>query len=403
MSSVRHTRLLPTMLVPALALLAAVMALPAQPVTATDGPPRRNLGPRVNGLGAEILPIVSVDGRVLYFDRKFDSANTGGVEDPDDICFAWLDESGQWEDAQNAGSPPNTHGSDALLWISAHGDHALIFSETLPSPRIGLTHLRDGKWITPQPIQIEGITSLGETYYATITPDERHLILALRADSINPENLDLYVANAVKLDLSSWGRPTPLSPVVNTSQFEGAPFVAWDNRTLYYSSTRIGGQGGGDIWMSRRIGDSWASWTTPVNLGQRINTPGLEESMTLPWFVDSGFVSSLGEYGQADLFTVRIADDMLPTPTVVVSGRFLVRDEPTKGLVRALRTRDGLEVASTTSAMDGTFRFFLAPGEEYAIVGWAPGVGEIVRNVDATDQANALLECELHPHGADEE
>lgn len=53
------------------------------------------------------------------------------------------------------------------------------------------------------------------------------------------------------------------------------PFVTPDGRTLFFISDRPGGQGGNDIWFSRRVGTGWSE---PMNLGETINTPFNEAS-----------------------------------------------------------------------------------------------------------------------------
>jgi hypothetical protein len=71
---------------------------------------RENLGPEVNSSSIEIVPLVSPNGRSLYFDRKFDSANVGGADDEDDIYVSTLDSSGRWSPARHIGAPLNTKG-----------------------------------------------------------------------------------------------------------------------------------------------------------------------------------------------------------------------------------------------------------------------------------------------------
>lgn len=48
------------------------------------------------------------------------------------------------------------------------------------------------------------------------------------------------------------------------------PFVTPDGRTLFFVSDRPGGQGGNDIWFTRRVGTGWSE---PINLGEGVNTP----------------------------------------------------------------------------------------------------------------------------------
>ncbi|MCP4704716.1 MAG: hypothetical protein GY865_08910 [candidate division Zixibacteria bacterium] len=56
-----------------------------------------------------------------------------------------------------------------------------------------------------------------------------------------------------------------------------APFVAHDN-TIYFSSNRVGGQGGMDIWYTTKMG---SNYTIPINIGDKINTANSESTPTL--------------------------------------------------------------------------------------------------------------------------
>lgn len=79
------------------------------------------------------------------------------------------------------------------------------------------------------------------------------------------------------------------------------PSISKDNRTMYFSSSRPGGQGGYDIWFSRRQG---SEWSPARNLGVPVNTPFDEYS---PFINDDGtriyFASEgHGGFGGFDLY-----------------------------------------------------------------------------------------------------
>ncbi|MDX9759840.1 MAG: OmpA family protein [Bacteroidota bacterium] len=64
-----------------------------------------------------------------------------------------------------------------------------------------------------------------------------------------------------------------LDTAVNSIEWDHHPTLSADGATLVFASERYGGRGGSDLWMStRRDG----RWSTPVNLGARINTTGNE-------------------------------------------------------------------------------------------------------------------------------
>ena len=59
-------------------------------------------------------------------------------------------------------------------------------------------------------------------------------------------------------------------PEFNGPTLDGCPFISADGRTFFMASTRPGGYGGIDIWVSTRMRNG--RWGEPVNLGPVINT-----------------------------------------------------------------------------------------------------------------------------------
>lgn len=79
---------------------------------------------------------------------------------------------------------------------------------------------------------------------------------------------------------SEWSDPVPLGATVNSSVTDIAPAISKTGRSLYFSSTRPGGYGGFDMWVSRRASTS-APWGPPVNLGPNINTTSNDQGAAI--------------------------------------------------------------------------------------------------------------------------
>ena len=85
---------------------------------------------------------------------------------------------------------------------------------------------------------------------------------------------DLWVTNRASLS-SPWESPHNLGPPVNSAAGDGTPHLAADGLTLYFNSWRAGGFGKNDIWVTTRRSRE-ESWQPPVNLGSTVNTADLE-------------------------------------------------------------------------------------------------------------------------------
>ena len=76
------------------------------------------------------------------------------------------------------------------------------------------------------------------------------------------------------------GTPESLGPVVNSSGSDRGPSLSGDGLSLYFHSSRSGGFGNHDIWMTTRENPT-APWQRPVNLGATVNTGGTETWPTI--------------------------------------------------------------------------------------------------------------------------
>jgi hypothetical protein len=76
-----------------------------------------------------------------------------------------------------------------------------------------------------------------------------------------------------------WSEPVNLS-VVNSSAADNQPTLSSDELSLYFASSRPGGLGGNDIWVSRRASVD-SPWEVPVVLGAAVNSPSNDQGPTL--------------------------------------------------------------------------------------------------------------------------
>ncbi|MEM6631523.1 MAG: hypothetical protein AAF694_17715 [Bacteroidota bacterium] len=268
-----------------------------------------HLGWQINTQYDEREPILSPDGRTLYFWRRLSPENTAGVNDHGDIWFTIQLGSGDWAPAKRMGIPLNTPGHDFIWQVSEDGD--TLWMTQVPQGPYGrrnpglayATRSSYGGWNRPVPGRIEGLVSSGNCKDYFLTPEKILLLPNQGGDTYGAS--DLYVAFPVKQGM--WSRPINLGPVINSYGDEDAPFLGADGKTLFFNSNGHGGLGDHDVFMSTRLDDSWTNWSEPVNLGAPVNTPGYDFDFRLsPDKAYAYWGSETGTQGEGDIFRIRI-------------------------------------------------------------------------------------------------
>jgi len=169
----------------------------------------------------------------------------------------------------------------SILWLSATLV-ALACNDTAVAPQARLRPILadrfdNAEW--SQPVNLGPVVnSSAADMNAGLSPDQRALYFV----STRPGGLggnDIWVSHRRCLQCS-WETPVNLEAPINTSTNEGAPTLSDDGRMLFFYSGRSSGQGGSDIWVSLRIstGADGDIWGDPVNLGPDVNTAVNEQA-----------------------------------------------------------------------------------------------------------------------------
>lgn len=126
------------------------------------------------------------------------------------------------------------------------------------------------KWSEPTPIS-QNINSPGNEGTCSISADGKTLVFTSCEQRIGTKyygKCDLYVSYKIGED---WTTAKNLGKNVNSPHWDTQPALSSDGKTLYFISSRPNGQGGNDIWYSKK--DDNGQWTEAENLGATVNTP----------------------------------------------------------------------------------------------------------------------------------
>ncbi len=276
---------------------------------------------------------------------------------------------GRWGLPKNLGIPINSPGNDAISGVSPDGKVLFIknFYYNHVSGLCFATRDSLGKWKIDL-INIENYSNSNQFSSQCISSNGEYILLSAEMpDSYGA--LDLYVCKLKDRKTNLFGPPQNLGPVLNTKENDFAPFLASDGKTLYYSTSGKGGFGQADVFITKRLDDSWINWSAPENLGPQINTAGMDAYYSIPASGDVAYFSSSNGENQLDLYKIALPEEQRPAPVTLLSGK--VTDRSGKILNAQVRCSDianNLEVARSSTSEDAeNFSMVLPAGQHYRI------------------------------------
>jgi len=350
-----------------------------------------NLGDKINSIYSEDAPMISPDGKTIYFVRRLHPENIGGYNDENDIWFSEAnEETNAWEIAKNIGEPLNNKLNNFVQSITPDGNALLLANTYLPNGQmeegVSFTYRTRTGWAFPEKQIIDGFINFNKYANYYLTNDGKSLIMAIQmSDSYG--GLDLYVS--FKKGENRWSKPQNLGPTINTRENDYSPFLAADGVTLFYSTSGLSGYGEADIFSTTRLDDTWAKWKDPQNLGEGINTPGVDSKYNIPASGDYAFYASTHKSkGKEDLFKIKLPQSVKPNPVVLITG--IVRDDKTNKPVDARiiveELPGGEEVAiARTDPKTGRFKIILPAGKKYGFRAVGLGFFDVNKNIDLTE------------------
>ncbi len=186
--------------------------------------------------------------------------------------------------------------------------------------------------------------------------------------------------------LNIWDR----SLIVPTTS--GLPFIASDDKTLYFTSAGFSGYGNGDIYFSRRLDDTWTNWSEPENLGPAINTSNWDGFFNIPASAEYAYMSSTdNSLGREDIFRVRLFPSIKPEPVAIVSGNVIDAEsnQPMSAEIVADLKKSNEEFAKVTYEPEtGEYKMILPLKDLYRLTASHEGYFPVTEEIDLQRETN---------------
>ena len=365
-----------------------------------------NLGKGVNSSHEEFSPVLTADGKRLYFTKDNSTTEDGYDED---VMVSEFRE-GMWQPANLVGTTIDTKDNESVNGISADGNRIMLFGNYDDSYGGGDLFFSekqaDGAWGPvqhfPKPINTSALEADGN-----ITSDGKALLFSSdREDGIGDYhkkgesyhgdkwgNTDIYVS--LKQTDGSWGDPINLGKTINTPFSERKAFLHPDGKTLYFCSDGHPGLGMMDIFKTTRLKeDSWTEWSEPVNLGKEINNAADNFGYRVSTDGSVAYLSLDNRpdgFGGGDIYMMTLSQAAKPASVATITG--IVSDENGTPLSASIKWEDletGKNVGELSSdPKSGNYFITLPLNKNYGYYAEKPGYYPISKNVDLRGKTEA--------------
>jgi len=216
-----------------------------------------NLGEIINTTSDDLMPNVSRDGHRLFFvsRRPGSQLNAAGVPGFD-IWVSYREhvhDDFDWQPPVNLGTPVNSPSFDQnpfFLDNDEVGVPQLFFTRTVaPQNDLFVSNLLgDGAWSTPVPVA-EFNSASNERGLSIRFDGLEAIFMSTRPGGVGGQ--DLWTATRESVS-DPWFVPASMGALINSVLIDGDPHISSDRETLFFASSRAGGFGGQDLYMTTR-------------------------------------------------------------------------------------------------------------------------------------------------------
>ena len=327
-----------------------------------------NVGKGINTIGFEYNPVVSVDGKTLIY-TGIRLKNGRKVED----FFISEREGDTWGRGKPLPGVVNTNENEGAHCISMDGNY-LYFTgcgreEGVGSCDIYVSIKKDGVW--SRPINLgRGINSRSWDAHPAISTDGRTLIFSSTRVGGKGDK-DLWIST---FSGGRWSEAHNIKEL-NTKGNEVTPFLHADGKTLYFASDGLPGMGGMDFFVTH-FDDNSKKWSEPVNLGYGINSSGDQYSLMVTRDgVNAYFAADdLSGFGEMDIYTFKLEDAVKATNTAYLIGRII--DNISKRNIEnssiSIVDLKSSKVVNSIYIDGGEYKALLPTGRDYAAIAMSP-------------------------------
>jgi len=327
----------------------------------------------INSNENEYFPSLTVDGQRLVFTRQDRNQAYPNGLGQEDLYESLYTDSG-FTSARIFPVPITTEGNEGTQSVRQDG-RLMFFTACKRSDSRGgcdlyMSRKQGDTWDLPMNLDYPINTRYWEST-PFLSLDGRRLYFS----STRPGGyggMDIWISHW-KAE-GGWAEPVNAGPSINTSGDELAPYVHGDGKRIYFSSTGWIGMGGLDLFVSVRHGGS--DWSEPLNLGYPVNTNGEEMGISFHGNDNLAFFSSdRDSVAGRDILKFYLNDSLAPEQLAIVSGKVInaLNNRPISAVV-LVQNQEGELISSVESdPSSGSYLIGLPVDKDHRFVVNRPG------------------------------
>jgi hypothetical protein len=353
-----------------------------------------NLGKNVNSPFADYYPFITKNEGLLYFNSRRDGDMSADGRFYADV-YTSVTTKGAFTKAKALPKYINTkEGNEEIVGLSPDGNELIfMYDNNVSSGDLQLGTYTKGEYTQPTALPTPNINSKANEIAASITTNDD--ILYFASDRIGGfGGMDLYLCK--RLPNGQWADAQNMGAAINTAYDEDFPQITVDGKTLLFSSKGHTSMGGYDIFKSE-YDDALQAWKAPSNIGFPLNTPDDDMNLCLEEGGKHGYITAVRKEGFGDQDIYRVTFNDVEAKQTVLRGNCGSTDLVKKVAQVSITVTDTktTEIYGTyLSNVNSNKYIMILPAGTYEVSIEAAGFKTIEKTITILDKSDYVPEIE---------
>lgn len=304
-------------------------------------------------------PFVSLDGNSLLFvsDNAEDNVLT--------VFYSAKPDGVNWKDPVALPKNINSRANFLRGFALSPDGRQLLFSSQrgggLGGYDIYISELRGAVWA--EPVNFGQPVNSRENEACPSLSSDGLQVYFMRCEKMDPNKASgCKIWTSTRRTLTTpWTPPVELPPAINTGNSQ-APRIMGDGETIIFSTDKLRGKGGMDVFFSRRENQAWSA---PVAL-EFANTQNDDQFVSASSLGRYLMMESMGQMG-SELVEVMFPPELKPKGVMKVEGHISGLPDLSSAYITLSDSRAQVKLQNTRPDKNGLFTLYVKEGMSYDV------------------------------------